>query len=421
VVGCFLVDEPLPSAFKTSALDPIGRADPHQRLDRLRKECPVLHDRQLGGYFLTRYADVRAVLSDRELWRDPDKAASDAHAIRKLRQTPPEGSMDRGLPPTLIVLLDDPDHSRIRDPLVMALNKRVAASTGLVKTIMEDLLRPLEARDSFDLIADFARPAPVSVIAHVLGVDRNRLVSFREWSEACMLMLHPMRSAAETARMVLGQNALHQYFLDMIEARRAEPKDDLVSDLVGLQAAGAPINDNELQMNLRALLVAGNLTTTDLIGSVFWLLLSNPEQFQKLRENPQLVNNTVEETLRMEPPVDLTARIASREMTLGEQTVHVGQSITPSLRGANRDPQVYSDPHRFNIERREQPHVAFGGGTHFCAGAALARLEAQTATRLLLAKFPGLSLLNPEAPPRWRALPPFRGLEDLHVRVSQGG
>jgi cytochrome P450 len=163
--------------------------------------------------------------------------------------------------------------------------------------------------------------------------------------------------------------------------------------------------------------VAGNLTTTDLIGNGARLFLLNPEELAKLRADPTLIGPAVEEILRFEPPVDITGRIASREMAIGGCPIHQSQSMLLSLRGANRDPEVFESPDTFDITRRKSPHVAFGGGAHICIGAPLARLEAQVALARLFERFPGLRLADPDAAPVWRTLPFFRGLERLDVRV----
>jgi cytochrome P450 len=197
--------------------------------------------------------------------------------------------------------------------------------------------------------------------------------------------------------------------------RRVAPQDDLISDMVQLQAEGAPLSDGELSNNLQGLLIGGNLTTTDLIGNAVWLLLTHPDQLARLKADPSLINSAVEEVLRYESPVDVTARIASRELEVDGCPIHTTQAMTLSLRGANRDPETFTEPHRFDIARKDAPHVAFGGGAHLCIGSPLARLEAQLAIPSLFARFPRLRLANPEAKPQWRTLPFFRGLKTLPV------
>jgi cytochrome P450 len=201
----------------------------------------------------------------------------------------------------------------------------------------------------------------------------------------------------------------------MMAARRLAPEDDLVTDMVQLQAAGADLPDPDLATNLISLLVAGNLTTTDLIGNGVRLFLLNPAELAKLRADPGLIGAAVEEVLRYEPPVDITGRVASRDMEVHGCPVHTSQSLLVSLRGANRDPEVFEAPERFDITRKKSPHVAFGGGAHICIGAPLARLEGQVTLLRLFERFPRLRLADPEAKPEWRTLPFFRGLQRLDV------
>jgi cytochrome P450 len=316
-----------------------------------------------------------------------------------------------------VLHMDDPDHARVRGPLAQALYKRVAHGRAEVERIVDEALDRVAALGTFDLMAEFALPIPIDVIAAILGVDHSRLAEFRDWSEGVIQSLNPLRTPEQTEHLVRASAALGAYMDELMAARRAAPADDLVTDMVTLQAEGADLTDSEIAINLSALLVAGNLTTTDLIGNAVRLFLTHPEELAKLRADPALVSAAVEETLRHEPPVDVTARIASHDIEVSGCPVRKSQSMLLSLRGANRDPAVFEDPHRFDITRRKSPHVAFGGGAHICIGAPLARLEAQVALGRLFARVPDLRLADPSAPPEWRRLPFFRGLERLEVRI----
>ena len=409
-------DAPLPNVFDLTPLNPDFIRDPHALLDRLRAECPVRRDTQSGTFILTRYADVRGVLADTSLWRDPGKAEPEAYLQKRMTDEPIRAAVtDEMAAGRSILLLDDPDHARIRNPLAKAMYKRVARCRPQVEQVVDEILARIEARGRFDVMTGFARLVPTDVIARILGVDETRLAEFRDWSEGVILTLNPFRTEEQSQRLDASATALGNYMLELMAARRAEPRDDLVSDMVALQAEGAPIRDQELAINLMSLLVGGNVTTTDLIGNAIYHLLKNPDQLAKLRADPSLINSAVEEVLRFEGPVDATARIASRDMELGGCSVRQTQSLTVWLRSANHDPEVFPDPHRFDITRKDAPHVAFGGGAHVCIGAPLARLEAQVALPAFFARFPDLRLAEPEAPPRWRSLPFFRGLEELIV------
>lgn len=403
---------PIQNIIQTSAFDPIAKEDPHARLKPLREQCPVFRDEQSKTWLLSRYADVRGVVNDRTLWRNGEHAEQGSFARFLLNEEKSD------LPPgerQSILTMDDPDHQRIRTPLAKALYARVAKARPKIDKIVADVLDPLAGRTSFDLIADVAIPIPIVTIARILGVDDTRLDEFRIWSEGAILGLSPVRTADETARMEISNQALEAYFTELIAARRAKPEDDLVSDMVQLQAEGAPLSDIELRINLLALLIGGNLTTTDLIGNGVRLFLLNPDQKEKLVADPSLVPGAVEEILRYEGPVDITGRIASDEREIGGCPVHKHQSLMLSLRGANRDPAVFADPDRFDITRKGTPHVSFGGGAHICIGAPLARMEAVAFFSVFFQRFPTLKLKD-EAP-QWRALPFFRGLERLIVET----
>jgi|HubBroStandDraft_6_1064221.scaffolds.fasta_scaffold14199_4 cytochrome P450 len=407
----------LPGIFELTPLNPEFNQDPHKILDRMREQCPVRRDEGAGTFIMTRYADVRGIVSDTTQWRDPDRAEPAAIMTKRIRDERVEGinydeDARRG-----ILLLDDPDHGRIRKPLAQALYKRVAKSKTLVQEIVDEILDRIGDKPHFDAMTDFALLVPIDVIARILGVDPARLTEFRDWSEGVIQSLNPFRTPEQTRHFVRSANALSQYMRELLEIRRKAPEDDLVSDMVALQAEGAPLTDGEISFNLQGLLVGGNLTTTDLIGNGIWLLLTHPQELVKLKADSSLINSTVEEILRYESPVDITGRIASRDMEVGGCPVHKTQSMFLSLRGANRDPEVFPDPHRFDISRKDAPHVAFGGGAHLCIGSPLARLEAQVAIATLFERFPDLRLAELDAPPRWRSLPFFRGLERLIVEA----
>jgi cytochrome P450 len=402
-----------PSILQLTALNPTFRDDPHAMLDDLRAAHPVLRDPMAGAFFLTRHEDVRGVVTDLTLWRDPHKAEEAAVLARRaIDAQGPDGERRMS-----ILTMDDPDHGRIRPPLAQALYRRVAKCRPQVEEIVAKTLETLDGRGGFDVMADFALPIPIDVIAALLGVDHSRLAEFRNWSEGIIQTLNPMRTAEQTEHMTASSKALGEYMTAAMADRRREPADDLITDMVTLQAEGADLDDMDVAINLMALLVGGNLTTTDLIGNAVRLFMLNPGELAKLRADPGLIGGAVEEVLRFDPPVDITARVASREMEIGGCPIHPHQSMVVSLRGANRDPRVFDDPHRFDITRKKIPHVAFGGGAHICIGAPLARMEAQVALTKLFDRFPDMRLADPDAPPVWRTLPFFRGLQRLDVRV----
>ena len=408
-----MTDRPLPALFELTPLNPVYREDPQVLLDDLSARCPAHRDPSSGSLVLSRYADVRGVVNDREMWRDPFLAEEGAIMQRRMI-----AGVDPNLPrtsTTSILLLDDPDHARVRQPLAQALYARVAKCRPQVEALVDAALDRLPNDVPFDLMDRFCVPIPIDVIAAILGVDPERLAEFRRWSEGIIQSLNPLKTPEQAVEMEVSRIALDAYFTEALEARRRDPEDDLITDMVQLQAAGAELSDAELRINLSALLVAGNLTTTDLIGNGVRLLLLNPAELAKLRADPKIVNAVVEEVLRFEPPVEITGRLASREMEVGGCPMKPGQAISVLLRSANRDPDAWPEPDRFDVSRKHRSHMSFGGGAHICIGAPLARLEAQVALVRLFARFPTLRLANPEAAPEWRTLPFFRGLQRLDV------
>lgn len=400
--------EPQWNIIQTTALDPAARDDPHSRLKALRQRCPVMRDEPVKSWFLTRYADVRQTVNDASIWRASSHAEDGA-----LLKRPPEQMLGRQ---ESILTLDNPDHARVRPPLAQAFYGRINRMKLRLEEVIDEVIDALPSGQPFDLMSDVAIPVPILVIAHVLGVEPDRRREFRDWSEAVILSLNPFRSPEQAARAEWGSAQLTAYFTDLMAMRRASPQEDLISDMVKLQADGAALSDDEVRVNLSALLVGGNLTTTDLIGNAVRLLLTHPDELAKLQADPGIINAVVEETLRYDPPVDITTRIASKDIEVGGCPIKSSQSILVSLRGANRDPEMFSDPHRFDVTRKHHPHLAFGGGAHICIGAPLARMEAQVAISRLFDRFPNLGLVDPEEAPAWRMLPFFRGLQ--HLRVS---
>ncbi len=383
----------------------------HTELDRLRAHSPVYLDPGSGSYVLSRMDDARAVLADATLWKDADRA-EEGSLIRLFKPADMNrpGDRDSG-----IGWMDNPDHTRVRQPLQMALNRRVAKARDLIQAAAAERLAALAQHPTFDVVADYATPIPIAVIGHILGVDTGEADRFRAWSEAAIGSFNPDPTAEQRAATKGAANAIMDYLDEAMARRRAQPRDDLVSDLLALQAGGTPLSDSEIRVNCMNLLLGGNVTTADLISSAVWLLLSHPDQLARLRSEPGLINGAIEEVLRMEPPTEGAQRVASGPMQIRGCPIHEGKVVAALIHAANRDPAVFPDPHRFDIARRDGPHLAFGAGAHICIGQALARLEAQIAVGALVARFPGLRLADPQGQAAWRTMPYFRGLERLAV------
>lgn len=385
----------------------------HSEFDRIRAETPLYLHPATGLFVLTRMADARAWLSDPTQWKDADRA-EEGSVIRLFK--PPNmnrpGDRDSGMG-----WMDDPDHARVRRPIQAALVRRVATLRPVVEAIVAEQLGRLDPA-GFDALADYAAPIPVEVIGHLFGVDTSDFPRFRAWSEAVLNVFDPDRTDAGAAAGAAAVEGICDYLDAAMAKRRRAPRDDLISDLIAVQAATGALSDSEIRVNCFNLILGGNVTTADLITSGLNLLLRHPRELAKLRAEPGLIASAVEEILRYEPPTEGAQRVASRDQTLAGCPIKQRQVAAVMIPAANRDPAVFKDPHRFDIARHDGPHISFGSGAHICIGAPLARLEARVAIAALFDRFPALRLVEPNAPPRWRSVPFFRGLEALLVTAT---
>ena len=401
---------PIPSGLRLTPLDPVFRERPHEYLDRLRVEAPAHRDTELGRLFFTRFEDVKAIVGNRKLYVDPRKAPPGSYHRRVV------GAAKSERQPSMLSL-DDPDHRRIRGLVSQAFNQRsVEAFRPRIRAIAGGLLDAVAGRESFDLIADYAAPLPTIVIAEMLGVDPAEQAQFKQWSDALVFSFNPRRTAEQDAELHTASDALDAFFENQIARRRDQRRSDLIGAMVAAEEEGARLTAEEIITTCKLLLVTGNVTTTDLIGNAVFALLRHPDQLALLRRQPELIRNAVEEVLRWDPPVAQSSRLALDEMEIGGTTVHPGESLATSLLSAGRDPAVHAEPHRFDIQRADTSHFAFGGGAHFCLGAPLARAEAQIALDVLLERCPELAL-DPAHSVEHKRAPAFNGLAELWVRV----
>jgi cytochrome P450 len=404
-------DAALPQGLQLTALDDAFREDPYRVLKSLRERAPVHLDPGLRRYVCTRHDDVKAVLHDKTFFTDPRKANPGTFSREVIG-----GTLGMGEKPNML-LMDEPDHRRLRSLVSAPFTPRaVERWRSHIREVVESVLDRIEA-DEFDLIERFAGPVPTVVIAEMLGIDAVHHDQFKTWSDLVVQVgFNPFPNDVQRAAAEVAGEALDQFFRDEIRRRKGDLGDDLLSDMIRAEVAGETLSEEEMVSQCRLLLVAGNVTTTDLIGNGVKALLDHPAQLQTLRERPQLIANAVEEMLRFDSPVTNSGRIPDRDIELGGCPIARGESLSPSLAAANRDPAVYPDPDRFDIEREDTHHQAFGGGRHLCLGAHLARVEAQEAILGLLARYPRLSLS--ERGYERHAIPSFRGFSRLWVTVG---
>jgi len=402
-------DTPVPTGVALTALDPAFREDPHPVLDGLRRREPVHYDAHLKRWILTRHDDIAAVLRDRAHSVDPHKGAVDTYASVHLAPNVP--------PTPSLVFLDPPDHTRLRGLVSKAFSPRaIEAMAPRIQAITDQLLDAVADRDDFDVITELATPLPIEVICEMLGVSSERRHDFKVWSDAVVLAFDPLLTDENRQRMMAGMAAIEAYFEEAIEARRASPTNDLISNLVAAEEGGEKLTNREIVAMCSLLLSAGNLTTADQIGNGVLVLLQHPEELAKLRADPSLIKNAVEEILRFESMLVHSTRILTHDLVLPEVTIPAGQTVMLMAAAAQRDPTAYPDPQRFDISREDTHHFAFGGGQHFCLGAPLARLETQIALGTLVKRFPTLRLSGD--PLMWRPFPGFRAVSSLRVLIS---
>ncbi len=405
---------PIKSIMETSAFDPKARENPHPILKDVQNQCPVYRDEDGKIWLLSKYENVREIVNDRSMWRHPHNA-EDGSFMRLFAASDDQDAEERVAERPSILFMDDPDHSRVRPPIAKALYARINQKKDEIEDIVNRVINAAPSSGVFNIIDEICIPIPILVIARLIGVEESRVGEFREWSEASILSLAAIRTPEQEERMQWGSNNLSAYFHELIAQRRENPQDDLISDLTIAQKEGLNLSDDEIEVNLIGLLIGGNLTTTDLIGNGTWLFLTHPDQKAALMKDASLAAAAVEEVLRYESPVGITTRIMSEDREVGGCPMKPHEGMMMSLHAANRDPDVFDNPDQFDITRKHISHVAFGGGSHICIGAPLARIEAQQAFVKIFEKYPSLRLAD--KPVKWRDLPFFRGLEELWVEA----
>jgi len=385
-------------------------AHPYDAYANLREREPVSWFEPTGQWLISRYDDVNALLRDRRLGRtylhvatheefgrpaDPDHLAPFWHLIRN-------GMLDR----------EPPDHTRLRRLVSQAFTpRRVEALRPTVERIADDLARDLVADGGGDLIARVAEPLPVTVIAELLGVPPADRRLLRPWSaDICaMYELNPSRAAADAA--VRACVEFSDYLRDLAAARRAEPRDDLVTALTQVEG----LAEDELIGTCVLLLNAGHEASVNVTGNGWWALFRNPSALAALRADPGLLPTAVEELMRYDTPLQMFERWVLEDISVRGVDIPRGSEVALLFGSANHDPAVFTSPNQLDIRRRENPHLSFGAGIHFCLGAPLARMELVASFGALLRHAPDLSLVDT---PKWKPGYIIRGLESLIVTTS---
>ncbi|MFF3938132.1 cytochrome P450 family protein [Streptomyces phaeofaciens] len=390
-----------------TAVDPAELlADPYAVYARLREAGPVHRITGTDGlpaWLVTRYDDVRQALADPRLALDK-------------RRAKPGGYHGLALPPALdanLLNMDPPDHTRIRRLVVKAFTpRRIALLREPVREAADALLDAIAPLGRADLIAAYAGPLPITVICDLLGVAESDRPDFRVWTDALVAPdpARPQR-AKDAVRSLLG------YLAGLLASKRADPADDLLSDLVAVRDEEDRLSEDELMSLAFLVLFAGYENTVHLIGNAALTLLTHPDQLAEVRAEPGRLGDAVGELARYDGPVPLAIRrFPTEDITVGGVGIPAGETVLLSLAAAHRDPRRFADPDRFDLGRDASGHLALGHGIHYCLGAPLARLETEIALAALLERFPRLALdVAPDAL-RWRPSMRSRGLRELPVR-----
>ena len=385
-------------------------SNPYPFYDRLRTEDPIHWSERFGSWLLTRYSDVSATL------RDPRLSANRTGVFMK--QLPE--SMSQNLQPlrdhlaTWMSHSDPPNHTRLRALVSKAFTPGMVESMrSHIQEIVDELVDAVRDKHEIDIIRDIAYPLPAAVISDMLGVPPDGREQFKQWAEDIMAFtgggaLALPRIAERAQKSLFG---MYEYFGNLIRERRRQPQDDLISALTRIEEQGDRLTEEDLLGLCDQLLTAGHDTTRNLIGNGMLALLQNEDQRQKLRNNPSLIVSAVEELLRFDGPLQRQTRVAKEDFELHGHTIRKGQPLLSMLGAANRDPSQFKDPNRLDIGRRNNGHLAFGSGIHYCLGAPLSRLEGQIAFHSIVQRFPGIHLAN--SIQQWRENMSVRGLVSL--------
>ncbi len=356
----------------------------------------------------TRYQDCLTIL------RDPQHFSS--------ARPPQEQSFeDRGpfKGATTMLFSDPPVHTRLRKLVSRDFTpRRIREMEPRIRELTNALLDEAQRRGDFEVMRDLANPLPVMVIAEMLGVERERYATFKHWSDAIISGDNTLPGNPLPPEFTSSVDDLRAYFSAQIEKRRKTPGPDLVSALVAAHTESDALAADELMAFVILLLLAGNETTTNLIGNGTLALGRNLDQMKVLQREPSMLPRAIEEMLRYDGPVQSTARFTKGDIELGGTFFPGGFPIFVILAAANRDPAQFRDPDRFDITRDPNDHLAFGEGIHFCIGSPLARLEAQIAFSSMLERFPSLRLRDPGAKLQYKGSYFLRGLAGLPMAID---
>ena len=389
-------------------LDPAFIADPYPFYRRLRETAPVFKTPQ-GLWLVTRYDDVTFALRDKRFGKDFVGNLERRYGNLARMEEPAVASLGR----TMLVL-DPPDHTRLRALVTKAFTaRRVADMRPRIKALVDAQLDRVIDKGEMDVMRDLAHRLPVIVICDMLGIPEDHRAPFLAGSNVNGRILEPVpMSREELDQANRNTQMAGAYFDQLCELRRREPRDDLTTELVRAEEAGDKLTAEELRANIGLLFGAGHETTTNLIGNGLLALHRHRDQWERLKADPSLIPNAVEELLRYDSSVQITGRVTNAEVEIGGVTLGATENVIALLGAANHDPAQYQDPDKLDVGRANVRPLSFGGGIHYCLGAQLARLEAELVFAALVERLPNIELPEKDAP-AWRRSFTLRGLSKL--------
>ncbi|MFZ7759319.1 cytochrome P450 family protein [Bacillus thuringiensis] len=385
------------------------KEDAYEIYKESRKKQPILFVNQVEigkEWLITRYEDALPLLKDNRLKKDWTNVFS--QDIKNMYL-----SVDNSDHLTTHMLNSDPpNHSRLRSLVQKAFTpKMIAQLDGRIERIADDLISDIERKGTLNLVDDYSFPLPIIVISEMLGIPKEDQAKFRIWSHAVIASPETPEEIKETEKQLSEFITYLQYLVDI---KRKEPKEDLVSALILAESEGHKLSARELYSMIMLLIVAGHETTVNLITNTVLALLENPDQLQLLKENPKLIDAAIEEGLRYYSPVEVTtSRWADEPFQIHDRKIEEGDMVVIALASANRDETVFENPEVFDITRENNRHIAFGHGSHFCLGAPLARLEAKIAITTLFNRMPELKIKGNREEIKWQGNYLMRSLEEL--------
>lgn len=394
-------------------------ADPYAHYRALREQAPV-HTMELPGlgvlHILSRYADCKTVLSSHDFGKGDRLERAPTMFVSEEQHATLNEAFERRSRPMLF--LNPPDHTRIRGLVSRAFTpRRIDELKPRIAGMVAEVLDPLAGGGDVELLDALAFPLPVAVIGALVGVPAADYGWFRQRARTGAASLELNADAEVITNAALALNEMSEYFEELVELRRKEPQDDLLSALIAAEDAGDRLTREELIANVILMFVAGFETTTNLIGNGLVALCANPSELDRLRADPTLLPTAVEELLRFDSPVQVDGRAVLVDTTLPDGTaVKAGETALTLLGAANRDPDRFTDPDRLDVGRTDNAPLSFAWGIHHCLGAALARAEGEAVFGALLDRFSGIEVLDD--PPQWRRSLTLRGLDALNVRLT---